>query len=182
MFSNCNKLWTKGRLSNRCRTQTHFEHHCHKNLFFHFSCHNGPPFDFKEIWSKFHCFGIPKVYPNNYCQIRHNFKVKGLQQDISGKNVLKLSHASYSKFVFTAFVGSVKLEWPGLSNQLFVNDTQKRREEVENTGANDVIGEYFKPVEDGAVERLANGKISACNDTVIKQGLPNNATSDSNRK
>ncbi len=63
------------------------------------------------------------------------------------KNVLKLSHTSYSNCVCTAFVGLVALEQPGPPYQLITNHTQQRREEAANTGAKDDIKEDLKSVE-----------------------------------
>ncbi len=37
-----------------------------------------------------------EIYPNDYCQKRFKFKVVGFEQDASGKNIVKLIHASYS--------------------------------------------------------------------------------------
>ncbi len=119
-----------------------------------------------------------EIYPNDYRQKRLQFKVEGLEQDPSGKNVLQLTHATYPNRIFTAFVVSVKLERPGPPKQRFINDSQPQLEEQTVQGPEDFVEEDPEPVEDSAIEGSANGEISAPEGATMAQDHSTNPTSD----
>ncbi len=101
------------------------------------------------------------IFPNNYRQTRLKFTVCDLVTDGSGKHILKLSHQDYPNKIFSAFVGSVKLEKAGPPNQLFVNDglrTSARGAAVSsNINDNPNDDEDPEPVDDDA-DNVAEGE------------------------
>lgn len=58
-----------------------------------------------------------EIYNNNYQMNCLNFWIDGLEQDVSGKNVLKIFHSAYPENFFTTFVYSIQLKKPGRPNQ-----------------------------------------------------------------
>ena len=110
-----------------------------------------------------------KIYPNNYQQTRLHFKVKGFEQDTSGK---KLSYTIPDK-IFTAFVNSVKLRQPGSPNQLFANNNQQpslpRPKLVEDDNDKDC-----KLIKDGAINGTADDEIGGAGIAAENRALQTN--------
>ena len=110
--------------------------------------------------------------------MRLKFIVVDLLTDASGKHVLKLSHQDYPDKIFSAFVGSIKLEKTGPPNQLFVNDG-KETPSAASPNINDVPDdeEDPEPVDDDA-DDVAEGENEGTADDEPPTDASDGATKD----